>query len=298
MAKAGAPAQHADLGVARANGTNPEPAGPAPPLPGTAVARGSNGGVAVPFVGNIVNALAVVAGGLVGMALKRGLSEGMQRTVMQAMGLCVVFIGAAGALQRALVPVAGADGGLVLETTGTMLLIASLTVGAVVGELLDVEGRVERLGEWLRSKVERQGGQSRFVEGFVTSSLTICVGAMAVVGSIADGMGDPSTLFAKAALDFVIVLVYASTLGSGVVFSALPLFVYQGLFVLIGLLAGNVMTPRMLSGLGMVGNVLIAAVGVNLLAADAPGWRIRVGNLLPALFVPVLWEAAGMLAAL
>ena len=121
---------------------------------------------------------------------------------------------------------------------------------------------------------------------------------MAVVGSIADGMGDPSTLFAKAALDFVIVLVYASTLGLGVVFSALPLFLYQGLFVIVGMLAGDVMTAGMLSGLGMVGNVLIAAVGVNLLASDAGSWRIRVGNMLPALFVPLVWEAVASLVAI
>ena len=252
----------------------------------------------MPFTGNIVNALAVVIGGLAGMALKRGLSEGVQRTVMQAMGLCVVFIGLAGALQRALVPQVLADGSFALDSTGTMMLIASLTIGAVLGELLDIEGKVERLGDWLKSKVARGEGTSRFTEGFVTSSLTICVGAMAVVGSIADGMGDPSTLFAKAALDFVIVLVYASTLGLGVVFSALPLFLYQGLFVIVGMLAGDVMTAGMLSGLGMVGNVLIAAVGVNLLASDAGSWRIRVGNMLPALFVPLVWEAVASLVAI
>lgn len=245
----------------------------------------------MPFLGDIVNAVAVVAGGLLGMAVGRGLSEGMRRTLIQAMGLCVVMLGLAASLQYMLVPVAGEDGALSLETGGTMLLIGSLVLGTVVGELLHIEERVERLGEALRAKVDKDGRSSRFTEGFVTSSLTIMVGAMAVVGSIADGMGDPSTLFAKAALDFVIVLVYASTFGIGVVFSAIPLFVYQGAFVLLGMLAGNVMTEAMLAGLGMVGNVLIAAVGVNLLAGDAGTWRIRVGNMLPALLVPVVWEA-------
>ena len=251
----------------------------------------------MPFLGNIVNALAVVVGAGIGMLLKRGLPEGLQRTLMQAMGLCVVFIGMSGALSQMLVPTQS-NGGMGLVVAGTMLLIASITLGAIVGELLGIERAVERLGAWIRSKVGGKGETSRFTEGFVTSSLTICVGAMAVVGGLTDGMGDPSTLFAKAALDFVIVIVYASTMGAGVAFSAIPLFVYQGLFGLIGLFAGNVLTDAMLSGLSMVGNVLIAAVGVNLLASGVTEWRIKVGNMLPALFVPIIWELIRMLFAL
>ncbi|MBR2834693.1 MAG: DUF554 domain-containing protein [Coriobacteriales bacterium] len=249
----------------------------------------------MPFLGNIVNAVAVIAGGLLGMLLKRGLPQRLCRTLIQAMGLCVIVIGVVGALQNMLIPVALEDGAYAITSSGTMLLIASLVIGTVIGEALNIEDKVEKLGETLRAKVDKGGTASRFTEGFVTSSLTICVGAMAVVGSIADGMGDPSTLFAKAALDFVIVLVYASTMGIGVVFSALPLFVYQSLFVLIGMFAGNVMTEGMIVGLGMVGNVLIAAVGVNLLASDAGSWRIRVGNMLPALFVPIIWELVLMI---
>ena len=126
----------------------------------------------------------------------------------------------------------------------------------------------------------------------MTSSLIICVGAMAVVGGLYDGMGQPETLFAKAALDFVIVLMLASTLGAGVAFSALPILVYQGLLATVGLLVGNVMTDAMTSGLSLVGNVLVCAVGLNLLLQTFPGnLRISVGNMLPALLVPVVWEA-------
>ena len=180
-----------------------------------------------------------------------------------------------------------------------MLLIVSMVVGTVAGQLVDIEGALNRLGDWLHKKVGRAGQEgcdtagSRFIEGFVTSSLIICVGAMAVVGGLYDGMGQPETLFAKAALDFVIVLMLASTLGAGVAFSALPILVYQGLLATVGLLVGNVMTDAMTSGLSLVGNVLVCAVGLNLLLQTFPGnLRISVGNMLPALLVPVVWEVS------
>lgn len=249
----------------------------------------------LPYLGTLPNTLAVVGGSLIGMALKRGVSASMERTLTQALALCVVFIGAGGTLGAML---SVADGGSSLQAEGTMMLIVSMVAGTSVGQLIDIEGALERLGNWLRGKVGKVTGQStasegdRFTEGFVGSSLIICVGAMAVVGGIYDGMGQPETLFAKSVLDFVIVLMLASTLGVGVAFSALPILVYQGLWATIGLLAGNVMNDAMATGLSLVGNVLVCAVGVNLLLQTfAGGRRIAVGNMLPALVVPIVWGA-------
>ena len=248
-----------------------------------------------PYLGTLANTAAVLVGSLIGMGLKRGVSPAMERTLTQAIGLCVVFIGGSSTLG---VMLTIAESGTKLQVEGTMLLIVSMVVGTVAGQLVDIEGALNRLGDWLHKKVgraEQEGcdtAGSRLTEGFVTSSLIICVGAMAVVGGLYDGMGQPETLFAKAALDFVIVLMLASTLGAGVAFSALPILVYQGLLATVGLLVGNVMTDAMTSGLSLVGNVLVCAVGLNLLLQTFPGnLRISVGNMLPALLVPVVWEA-------
>ena len=216
-----------------------------------------------PYLGTLANTAAVLVGSLIGMGLKRGVSPAMERTLTQAIGLCVVFIGGSSTLGAMLTI---AESGTKLQVEGTMLLIVSMVVGTMVGQLVDIEGALNRLGDWLHKKVgraEQEGcdtAGSRFTEGFV--------------------------------LDFVIVLMLASTLGVGVAFSALPILVYQGLLATVGLLVGNVMTDAMTSGLSLVGNVLVCAVGLNLLLQTFPGHlRISVGNMLPALVVPVAWEA-------
>lgn len=245
----------------------------------------------MPYLGTLINTAAVVVGSLIGMALKRGVSANMERILTQALGLCVVFIGAGSTLGAMLTV---DNGGPTLQVEGTMMLIVSMVAGTVVGQLVNIEGALERLGDWLRSKVGQgaTNGSDRFTEGFVGSSLIICVGAMAVVGGIYDGMGQPETLLAKSALDFVIVLMLASTLGVGVAFSALPILVYQGLWATVGLLVGNVMNDAMTTGLSLVGNVLVCAVGLNLLLqAFGDERRIAVGNMLPALVVPIVWGA-------
>ncbi len=234
----------------------------------------------LPGLGNLINTAAVLVGSAIGLLLRRGVPRRLQEILMQALGLATVFIGLSGALQAMF----SVEGGK-LASSGVLLMIVSLVLGGVVGEAVNMEKQLDRLGDRLRA-LAGQGENSRFTEGFVTASLILCVGAMAVVGGLTDGLGDPSTLLAKSILDFVVVLVFSSTLGVGVMVSALPMFVYQGVFVLIGLLAGNVMSDAMITGLSLVGNVLIFGVGVNL----AFGKRLRVGNLLPALAVPVIWE--------
>lgn len=232
-------------------------------------------------LGTLINTAAVIAGGLVGLCLKNGLKKRIQDILMQACGIATVFIGASGALSKMLVIKDGQ-----LETTGTMLLIFSLVIGGIAGEWLDIEQKMDILGEKIKKAVKAQN-DNLFVEGFVNVSLIICVGAMAIVGSIQDGIsGDYSMLMAKAVLDLVIVLIFASTYGIGAVFSAVPIFIYQGCITLLAAFFGSFVSDVIVSDLSYVGSVLIFCVGINI----AFGKRIRVGNLLPALIVPVLYH--------
>lgn len=238
-------------------------------------------------LGVIVNTAAVVAGGLTGLLLKKGLSERFQDILTKACGISTMFIGAAGTLQGLLR--VGEDGSL--STQGTMLLIFSLVLGGFAGEALDIEAWLERVGERLRGAVKSRG-DGHFVEGFVSASLIVCVGAMAIVGSIQDGLtGDQSMIFAKSVLDFVIVLVLASTCGVGAVFSAAAIFVYQGALTLLGMAVGNIMPAELIAQLSYVGSSLIFCIGVNLCF----GKKIKTGNYLPALLVPVAYGLLGRL---
>ncbi|MDD6237221.1 MAG: DUF554 domain-containing protein, partial [Clostridiales bacterium] len=222
---------------------------------------------------------AVIIGGGIGMLVRGGIKQRFQDILMQALGLSTLFIGVSGAL-KGMFTVNGEG----LETGGTMVLILSLVLGALIGEGINIEKQFERFGEWLKRKV-KSSGDSRFVEGFVTASLVICVGAMAVVGSLQDGLtGDASMLYTKSILDFVIVLVLASALGKGVLFSALPLGILQGSITLFAGVIAPVLSDRMIDNLSFIGSALIFCVGINLCF----GKKIKVGNLLPALVIALL----------
>ncbi len=232
-------------------------------------------------LGTIINTAAVLLGGLIGMRFRSGMPGKMQDTLMQACGVASMFIGVAGTLSKMLVIEEGQ-----LATTGTPMLILSLVIGGVIGELLDIEQKVERLGERIKAAAKVKN-DTRFVEGFVNVSLIICVGAMAIVGAIQDGIsGDYSMFAAKAVLDMIIVIVFASTYGLGAVFSALPIFVYQGTITLLAMLFGSFAGEAVINDLSFVGSALIFCVGVNICF----GKKINVGNLLPALVVAALWE--------
>lgn len=227
-------------------------------------------------LGTIVNVLAVLAGSAIGMIIKSGLKQRFQDILIQACGISTIFIGASGALAGLLTVENG-----VLKTQNTLLLVFSMVLGGLIGEALNIEHFMERLGETLKAKVNRKN-DSRFVDGFMTASLVICVGAMAIVGSIEDGLtGDASMLFTKAILDFVIVMVFASTLGMGVLFSALPLGIYQGAITLLAAFVAPFFSDAMIANLSFVGSALIFCVGINI----AFGNRIKVANLLPAVVV-------------
>ena len=232
-------------------------------------------------LGTIINTVAVIAGGLLGMLLKNGIAKKFENILMQALGLAIIFIGAGGVLEYMLVVENGS-----ISTRGTMLLIFSLVIGCILGQWLDIEARMETLGIKLKQTV-RIKNDNHFVEGFVTTSLIICVGAMAIVGSMQDGLsGDSSMLIAKALLDFAIVAILASTYGVGAVFSAVPIFVYQGAITLISAFFGAVISSALIEELSFVGSALIFCVGINLVREKT----FQVANMLPALLVPVCWD--------
>ncbi len=232
-------------------------------------------------LGTIINTVAVLAGGLLGLLLKNGIAKKFESILMQALGLATIFIGAGGVLKYMLVVENGS-----LNTRGTMLLIFSLVIGCLLGQWLDIESKMETIGIKLKAAA-RVKNDNRFVEGFVTTSLIICVGAMAIVGAMEDGLsGDSSMLVTKALLDFALVAILASTYGIGVVFSAIPIFVYQGSITLIAALFGAVISDALIEALSFVGSSLIFCVGVNLVREKT----FRVANMLPALLVPILWE--------
>ena len=232
-------------------------------------------------LGTIINTVAVVVGGLLGLLLKNGVAKRFEAILMQSLGLATIFIGAGGVFKYMLVLKNG-----IITTRGTMLLIFSLVIGCLLGQWWDIESRMETIGIKLKAAV-RIKNDNRFVEGFVTASLIVCVGAMAIVGAMQDGLsGDSSMLIAKALLDFALVAILASSYGVGAVFSAVPIFVYQGTITVIAALFGAVISDTLIEELSFVGSALIFCVGVNLVQDKT----FRVANMLPALLIPVFWE--------
>ena len=230
-------------------------------------------------LGTIINTAAIVAGGAGGALFGRFLKENVQDTLTRVCGVSTLFIAITGALEQML---SSEDGAIV--SRGSMLVILCLTIGAVIGELLNLEGAFERFGEWLKRKTGN-AKDKRFVDAFVTASLTVCIGAMAIVGSIEDGItGDYSILATKAVLDFIIIMVMSCSMGRGTVFSAIPVAILQGSITALAGLVRPLMTEAALNNLSMVGNVLIFCVGINLVW----GKKVRVANLLPAIVIAVI----------
>ena len=231
-------------------------------------------------LGTIVNVVAIIAGGICGMLFGKLMSARLQEGLNIACGVCVIFLGIGGAMQGMLT-VSDAD---TLASGASLLIIASIVLGTLVGEIVDIDHWVNRFGAWLKVK-SGSSNDGNFVEGFITASITVCVGAMAVVGSIQDGIyGDHSTLFAKAILDFIIVMCFSCSLGKGCAFSALPVVLFQGSITALAVLIAPFMAEAALANLSLVGSILIFCVGVNLVF----GQRIRVANMLPAVLVAPL----------
>lgn len=234
----------------------------------------------MPGIGTIVNVILVIAGGLLGLLFGKLVKEDMQQSIITVNGVVVLFIGIGGAMEKMLT--IGKDG---LSTSGSLMLIFCIVIGTFLGELLNIEGGFEKFGEWLKKK-SGNSSDAGFLNAFLTTSFTVCIGAMAIVGSIQDGLlHDPSMLFAKAILDFVIVFMLTSALGKGCIFSAIPIAILQGTITAASGLLKPLMTDTSLNYLSMTGSVLIFCVGINLLW---PG-KIKVANMLPTIVLAVIW---------
>ena len=230
-------------------------------------------------LGTIINTAAILAGGVMGSLFGRFLTEQAQDTLTKVCGVSTLFIAVSGVLEGML-RIEG-DG---VVSSGAMLIIGCLAIGALIGEILNIEEGFERFGQWLKIKTGNARDKG-FVDAFVTASLTVCIGAMAIVGAIEDGIkGDYSILATKAILDLIIIMVMTSSMGRGCVFSAIPVAILQGGITALAGLVEPVMTDAALSNLSLVGNVLIFCVGINLVW----GKKIRVANLLPAIVIAVI----------
>lgn len=227
-------------------------------------------------LGTIINVGAIILGLLLGRSVK----VRYQDILMMAVGICVMMLGIGGTMEEMLSIQEGA-----IVSGGSMMMIITMALGALTGEWMDIEGKMEKFGTWLKEKTG-SGGDNSFVDAFVTTSLTVCIGAMAVVGFIKDGIyGDYGILAAKAILDLIIVFVMTVSMGKGCVFSAIPVGIFQGIVTLLARLLEPLMTEAALSNLSLVGSIMIFYVGLNLVF----GKKVKVANFLPAIVFAVAW---------
>lgn len=230
-------------------------------------------------LGTIINVAAIILGGLLGLLFGKSLKERHQQTLTAVCGVSTLFIGISGALEGML-----SVEGTAIVSGKTMMVVILLALGGLIGELINIEAGFERFGTWLKIKTGNAKDKA-FVNGFVTASLTVCIGAMAIVGSLQDGLqGDYSILATKAVLDFIIIMVMTCSMGKGCLFSAIPVAVLQGGITALARLIHPIMTDTALSNLSLIGSILIFCVGINLLW----GKKIRVANLLPAVVLAVI----------
>jgi len=222
-------------------------------------------------LGTLINVAGIIIGGLIGLFGGKFLTAKIQKTLLEACALVVIFLGADGALKN----------------LDAMLFVASLIGGGLIGEIIDIDGKFERFGIWLRNK-SGNDSDTKFVDAFVTASLTVCIGAMAVIGAINDRLlHDATILIVKASLDAIIILVMTASLGKGCIFSFVSVGIFQGAITFFAGFLEPFMTENALADLSGVGNVLIFAIGINLLFPDK---KISVANLLPALVIACLWR--------
>ena len=229
------------------------------------------------MLGVIVNVGAVVVGALLGLLFRKGIPERVSEAVMFAMGLCSLFVG-----------ITGLSG-----DANAIVIIVSMVLGTIVGTLLNIDGGVNRMGQFIEKKMKGHG-DGNIVEGFMTASLLFCVGAMAIIGSLNSGLlGDHEVLFTKSVMDMISACMLASALGIGVIFSAAAVLVYQGAIVLLAELLQNVLTNELLiTNITCVGSLMIIAIGLNLLGVT----KIKVADQLPALlFVPLVFKLITLL---
>lgn len=229
-------------------------------------------------MGTLINAALILLGGAIGLIFKKAVSKEMEYSIHKATGVAVLIIGICGVLSAML----KADGEGKIASSGELILVVSLALGTFVGELLKLEQRLNKGCKWIESKFK----MSNFSTGFITSTMIYCIGAMAIVGAINDGLlGDSSTLITKGIIDGITSVVLAASLGYGVLFSAIPILVYQGGMTLLAGLLENVLAGELLSNICMVGYALVMCIGINFLYNSDK--QIKTVNMLPSLLVPV-----------
>lgn len=220
------------------------------------------------MLGTIVNVVAIVVGAFLGRGLERNINEDYKNTIMDGISLSVLIIGIGGAL----------------KSDNLVLVIGSLVIGSIIGEAIDIERRLDHLGQGLEKKFA--GQDQGFSQAFVSTSLIYCIGAMAIVGSIESGIsGNHQTLFAKSILDGITAIIFSSTMGIGVAFSALAVLIYQGIITLMAVAVKSFLTDPMITEMSAVGGILIMGIGVNMMGMK----KIKIGNMLPAIFLPVIY---------
>jgi len=220
-------------------------------------------------VGVLVNVLAILIGGSIGLIFKKGLNDKILKLILQGIGLSVIIIGISGAIM----------------SENLLLLVISLVLGGIIGGILKIEHNLDKLGSSIEKKFSKDS-EGGFAEGFVMASLVYCVGAMAIVGSLEAGVsGNNETLYIKAILDGITAIVFTATLGYGVLFSGISVLLYQGSIVLLGVQLESILTDEMINEVSAVGGVLIMGIGITMLEIK----KIHVGDLLPAILIPVIW---------
>ena len=218
--------------------------------------------------GTIVNTVAIIIGSLIGLIFRRGIPDTYRKTVIQAIGLAVLLVGLRGALR----------------SDALLVVIISMAAGAVIGEWLRIEDRLNHLGRWVQDHLS--GGGEDVANGFITASLVFCVGSMAIVGSLESGLsGNHQTLYAKSVLDGITAVIFTATFGVGVILSAGAVFCYQGAITVAAALVKPYLTPVVVDQMSAVGGLLIMGIGINLLEIQ----KVRIANMLPAIFLPLVY---------
>ncbi len=222
------------------------------------------------MLGTIVNSGAIILGCILGLVLKGKMNKSIEKTIMNGLALCVLYIGISGSLK-------GED---------TLIIILSITIGGLIGELVDIDKRLSSLGQWIESKFKNKNNTDISIsEGFVSASLLFCVGAMAIVGSLESGLrGNYDTLFAKSLIDGITAIIFTSSLGIGVIFSAASVFIYQGSITLAATYLSVILSTSIINNMTGAGSLLIIGLALNMLNIT----KIKIANLLPAVFIPIL----------
>ncbi|MCP3900051.1 MAG: DUF554 domain-containing protein [Desulfobacteraceae bacterium] len=220
------------------------------------------------MLGTFVNVAAIIAGSLVGLIFKGGIPDKYNKTIMQALSLGVILVGLKSAF----------------KCDDFILIVISLALGSLIGEMCKIECRLENTGDWLEKKFSKKEGG--FAAGFVTTTLLFCIGAMAIVGSLESGLtGNHTTLFAKSTIDGIAAIIFSSTMGPGVLLSAVSVLIYQGTITLAAVYIKPFLVPEVIAQMSSIGGLLIVGIGINMLGAA----RVKVGNMLPAVFIPLIY---------